>query len=206
MAMVLLRRIEFVEDLDVVAASACQMFGDRFLGGFGDLVEVLKEIAPLRVVRGADVLDRAGGPGGEQQGVRLEAAPGVEASGDCLPEEPDVLDAAVLSNQEGGDLDAVTETPSVSMPSCLLGQQEPCEVDVDQSRKADQVFKELLTVLPPQIDGQAIRVMLPFELQKLPELRIVQPPGKFGNAARIILLSDAHVGMSLSVSPVAVAR
>jgi hypothetical protein len=92
------------------------------------------------------------------------------------------------------------------MPSRLLDQQEPCEVHVDKFGEADQVFEELLTVLPPQIDGQTIGVIAPVELQELPELWIVQPPDEVGNAARNILLSDAHAGMSLSVSPVAVAR
>lgn len=138
--------------------------------------------------------------------MRLEATPGVEASDDRFPEEPDVLDSAVLGDQERGYLDAVAETPGVSMPSRFLGQQEPCEVDVDGTGTADQAFKELLTVLPSQIDGQAIGVMSPFELQEFPELRILQPPGKFGNAARVILLLAAHAGIPLSASRVAVAK
>ncbi|GAA4235736.1 hypothetical protein FHR32_008545 [Streptosporangium album] len=94
-----------------------------------------------------------------------KAAPGVETSADRLPQEPDVFDVAVFGDQQGCDLDAVAEPPGMPVPLRFLHQQEACEVGIGVIRGADQGVKDLLPVLPPQINGQTLLVMSSFETQ-----------------------------------------
>jgi hypothetical protein len=63
-----------------------------------------------------------------------KAAPGVEAPADGFPQKPDVLDVAFFGDPQGGEFDAVAESPGMPMPPCLLKQQEPGEVPVFMAR------------------------------------------------------------------------
>lgn len=89
---------------------------------------MFQKVVALFVAGVGDVVEGAGrSSAGEEQPVG-NAAPGVEAGGDRLPQEPDVVGLVVFGEQDCGDLDAVAEAPAGAVKSCFLVQQEPYEI------------------------------------------------------------------------------
>jgi hypothetical protein len=67
----------------------------------------------------------------------------------------------------------------------LLNEQVPGEVEVDGAGRADQVFEDLLAVLPGRVDGQAVCVGGADEREEWPELGVFEPPVSVGTGGGV---------------------